>query len=334
MKVRKRQFILAGVVFAAFGVGVAFRVFAPREPEYQGKNLSEWLEVWRGGQPAEEARTRAQVVLLERGTNAPHWFIELGQLKNDDSEKEKQAIDAVRTVGTNGIPTLLRMLQYKDSRLKRLLKTLLRKQSFIRIESTPSYTRPVQAINGFLLLGVVAKPAIPELGRLLHNGKDGDLANYAALALAMIGPEALPALTNALADKDSGVRCEAARAFTSAGPIGPLASEAEKIVPLLIRSLKDSDANVRSGAAMSLGVIGREPDIVVPALIANLQWDQNHSVRQDAASALGAFENRAKPAVPRLLNALNDDPSSDVRSTAGHALKRIDPEAAAKAGVK
>ena len=52
-----------------------------------------------------------------------------------------------------------------------------------------------------------------------------------------------------------------------------------------------------------------------------------------AAEALGKFGVEAKVVAPVLLQMLND-PESSVRREATNALKTIDPEAAAKAGVK
>ena len=53
----------------------------------------------------------------------------------------------------------------------------------------------------------------------------------------------------------------------------------------------------------------------------------------EARDALRLFGSDAKTAVPALVDLLKD-PDADVRKEAGSALKAIDPEAAAKAGVK
>ncbi len=57
------------------------------------------------------------------------------------------------------------------------------------------------------------------------------------------------------------------------------------------------------------------------------------AVRVNAAFSLEAFESDAKSAVPELVHAL-EDIAFEVRFYAASALKKIDPEAAAKAGVK
>jgi len=68
----------------------------------------------------------------------------------------------------------------------------------------------------------------------------------------------------------------------------------------------------------------------VPALSKALK-DEDMFVRMHAAQSLGHIADRLS--VPALLEALND-PDEHVRKCAAEALKKIDPEAAAKAGVK
>jgi len=72
--------------------------------------------------------------------------------------------------------------------------------------------------------------------------------------------------------------------------------------------------------------------------IAALLGHPDAAVRRASAEALGLYTGpsytaEAKSAVPALMQAMKDaDP--DVRLAAGATLKRIDPEAAARAGVK
>ena len=92
----------SALVIAVMGILMAWAWMPshPKEPVYQGKTLSEWLQTWR---------------------------------KSDDgSEKEKQAEAAIRTIGNNGIPTLLRLIQTPDSDFRTKLKDLLRDQTFIK----------------------------------------------------------------------------------------------------------------------------------------------------------------------------------------------------------
>jgi HEAT repeat protein len=61
--------------------------------------------------------------------------------------------------------------------------------------------------------------------------------------------------------------------------------------------------------------------------------DTNFTVRVGAARGLGRFGADAHQAVPALVGLLSDA-NPFVRDAVSNALKEIDPEAAAKAGVK
>jgi HEAT repeat protein len=104
-------------------------------------------------------------------------------------------------------------------------------------------------------------------------------------------------------------------------------------VPHLIEALKDKDARVRAPAAIAFGAIGADAKAAVPVLIAALSTDPNNDVRRLAADSLGLIGPDAKEAVPALLKALHAD-SRALRDSAAEALKRIDPRAAERAGLR
>lgn len=116
-------------------------------------------------------------------------------------------------------------------------------------------------------------------------------------------------------------------AAESLGELGPAAKSA---LPDLIKALKGNDGAIRGGAIRSLGKIHSEPETVIPLLIPFLQ-DDNLDVA--AAKALAEFGGLAEPAVPKLLPLLHAKDNDD-RAAAKAALKKIDPVAAAKAGIK
>ena len=84
----------------------------PREPVYQGKRLSEWLSgLAAGGYPVGDTeRTRAKQLALQLGTNAPDWLVNAGDSIGQIPDQESRALDAVRQIGTKGIPALLGMV--------------------------------------------------------------------------------------------------------------------------------------------------------------------------------------------------------------------------------
>ncbi|MDB6068147.1 MAG: putative lyase [Pedosphaera sp.] len=262
--VRKRIRILFVVLIVAVVGGIGWVVWRSREPVYQGKRLSEWLQRYDNPFPVYHSA----------------YFHE--------------ADEAVRHIGTNAIPTLLRKLRAKDFPFAGQLLALSRKQHIFNFNYTSAATQWQEGYLGFRALGAEGREVVPELLAMYENKSLGEKA-YIARSLGAIGP--------------------AARAA----------------VPALVRGLADMNRNSDYLAAIALGEINSEPELAVPALV---KWigHQRSVYRLKAADLLGHFDADAKPAIPALLELLEDgDPST--RLAAGEALARIDPEATAKFAV-
>ncbi len=171
-------------------------------------------------------------------------------------------------------------------------------------------------------IGRTAKDIVPDLIPLL-NAKEDRLRSSVASALAeTAGPEAkevLPQLLAALEkDEESAVRAPVAKAIGALGVSDPAA------VALLLKSLTDTNYDVRGSAAGSLGLLGGPMKAaVVPALTEALQ-DGAESVRISAALALRQLEPNSAPALQALMAVLkSSDPFA--RRAAAQALGRLGP---------
>src|SRR5437870_12631878 len=111
MLIRKRIAPLFSLLLLPVIGVTAWQVLRPREPSYQGKPLSVWLE---GYNPY---RTSDSGVLVEQ----PEW---------------RKADESVRHLGTNAIPTLLKMLRARDTAFKTRLMRLAQKQHIVKIKWT------------------------------------------------------------------------------------------------------------------------------------------------------------------------------------------------------
>jgi len=76
-----------------------------------------------------------------------------------------------------------------------------------------------------------------------------------------------------------------------------------------------------------------DPEVVVPALVTALH-DPYAGVGIKSVGALEDFGPEAKGTVPAVLEFLKSQDDCDYRSLTTNALKKIDPEAAATAGVE
>jgi len=128
--------------------------------------------------------------------------------------------------------------------------------------------------------------------------------------------ELIASLTKLLADPDANVRAGAAQ---SLGKMGATASEA---VPALIRGLGDKESSVRNKVAVSLSRMGSR---AVTALSEALQ-DESINIRLAAAQTLALCGSNAQAAVPALTEALKDS-KAIVRRNAAFALGKVGPSA-------
>jgi HEAT repeat protein len=202
---------------------------------------------------------------------------------------------------------------------------------------------------GVVLLAVPAWAADEERIAVLIKqleDKQPDVRSGAAFALGKLGPEAknaVPALIKCLYDKDQEVKTYVARALGMIGaPAVPSLSEAlrdknirsaaafslsligkdaKEAMLNLIDALKAPEPATRYFAAMTLAQIGPEAKEAVPALIEMLK-DRDMNLRSVAAQTLGEIGTEAQVAVPALLRATKDQ-SPLVRQAATSALEKI-----------
>ena len=168
----KRVKIVLGVVLFVGLVGVVrWQALQPFEPTYAGRKLTSWISVYWD--------TNAYDIMLFR-----------------TSETDK-ADKAVSQIGTNAIPTLLRLLRAQDSALKIKLMDLVQRQHIINIKYTPAEQWNQVARRGFWILGTNAQTAVPELIAIVDKTTSPPSRKNAILTLAFSGSrakEALPSL--------------------------------------------------------------------------------------------------------------------------------------------
>ena len=158
-------------------------------------------------------------------------------------------------------------------------------------------------------LVAIGTPAYEPLTRAL-GGPAWIARKNAAWALGALGDhKAIPLLSRSLHDSEAAVRSR------SAWSLGAL--DGSEAVPALIEALKDADAAVREQVAWALGAIGDHR--AVDGLIAAL-GDTAAGVRRQAAWALGAIGDRR--AVTGLMARLKDA-DAGVRRQAAWALGAI-----------
>jgi HEAT repeat protein len=177
-------------------------------------------------------------------------------------------------------------------------------------------------------IGAESSAVVPELVRLLQEDPNSMVRIEAAHALGKIGEKAgaaSRALAAVVREPSSGdiLRGEAAWALARVGPLDPGA------VAALDEAAHDRSGHVSVRAAEALWKVSGEASRATRALAHRLE---DPAVRNAAAQALNRIGPGANGAVEALLVAMK---SKDrfFRESVVMALRRIDPAAAAKAGV-
>jgi hypothetical protein len=114
--------------------------------------------------------------------------------------------------------------------------------------------------------------------------------------------------------------------------------DANAAIPALKILLGDTDAYKRREAAIAIWRINSDVTNTLPLLVEGIIQD-DESTRWELIEAMAEMGSSAKDAVPALVQQLQQKPGENLRnewnrSRISNALLKIDPEAAAKAGMK
>lgn len=255
-------------MLVALGVATVVALLAvwlgPREPSYQGRSLSEWVD-------------------LAYTTNYT------------------EARNAISAIGPSAIPFLFKKARHEDAAVQRFYRAIRPKLPTILQQRLPA-PRPLDpnfpGKIGNALMAVGGQEELPQLIAALKD-RDPRVRHVAELAIrymhmhenrykrakyrGMKFDAAVPVLCELLSDPDDRVR---GSALITLGGMGP---EAKPAVPDFIATLRFGTngyiAEVRATAAWALGQVGPDARMAVPWLRQSLS-DTNALMRQKAREAL------------------------------------------------
>ncbi len=293
MKARSKLLLVAFIAACTslFFLGRAYKTTLPPEPTFEGKPLSFWLQ----------ALTKHDLY---------NW------------NPHPESSNAVRQIGPAAVPFLIQWFpkpQAPGSPLARLFRRVpLIGDALAPRPSPPAPVNSDAIIRAFWVLGPKANSALPHLASILTNAPLAIVSgawHCASEAVPHIGPEALPVMLVAVTNLQArGVH----QRWELIKNIGILTSNAVSAIPALIAWTTDQDSWVRLGAVNALGEIAEQSEIVVPVLRRTLH-DTDDLVRRDSAEAIGTY---GPVALPDLLQALTD-PVDQVRGGAMHGFGKV-----------
>jgi hypothetical protein len=284
---RHRILIVSIVILVIVGivVGIYWRRWSG--PSYHGRSLRSWLE---------EGKRK--------------WY------ESGDAGSQP-AKEAVQHIGTNAIPTLLRMFRATDSPLTKKLVALQNKFEFLPEPNTASDDHYL-AIWGFNWLGSDATNAIPEMRNIYReNIPDSSESAYEFLLAFVPAEEKSALLHEGLTNQNYEVRMTALDKFVDI-------STPEVALPVLITALSDPVTLNQDEAAKRLRKLGTNALPAVPALVPFAAMSITNPFYYSARSTLIDLD----PVVAaKVLGAvLTNDPGSYARFTNRMAKVKKDEE--------
>jgi hypothetical protein len=288
----RKRLVLAIAGFIALVAGLWLLLNRNAEPSYEGKRLSEWVEIY---------------------SSASQPFAEF-----------QQAASAIRAIGTNALPFLIQWAASEPGAVRHCLTTVSQ-----RLPSRISNNRTVtdwllepqmRSFMARLALGVLgedAVPAVPALHQVALNSSNRDVQLNAIVSLAVIARhhfDATKALTNIAAVTTIPELVLSPEFFNLHGDITPF-------VPVLIERLKDAAGDGARTSAATLGRFTPDPERVVPALI-EATASADPRLRLIAVEALGNYGDKASDALPTL-QALRGDPDPGITSSISESIYKI-----------
>jgi hypothetical protein len=208
-----------------------------------------------------------------------------------------RAADELLKLGTNALPLLLQKVRSIDG------------IAVTNPALAGEHKEELQA--AFQVLGTNARPILPDL---VHEFQSGRCLGNAPDAIAnMGGEESGRVLIAAMTNKESRIRA------CGAAALAIMVDEdetARKAIPPLLRLLNDSVIVPKTVAATTLGTLGREPEVVVHALLKVAETDPDPVARLAALGAVRRFRGRAAFAKARLQAIAREDAHTHVRKFA------------------
>jgi HEAT repeat protein len=298
-----QRHILINVSVMAFLAGCASVAFADEEksePNLEGKTVRQWLVLWDSGNS--EERRDAHDALGRFCFRHEEAFAVVARALQDTDEDVRRAaakyLSSHKQNAADAIPALLRALKEDKSDLVR--------------------RNAVEALGS---IGPEDATVMKALVRSLKNDPDSGVRIRVAFVfrhLKQDAQELIPALTDALKDKSSSVRVQAAHALAAIG-------EAETTIPLLFAAMKGKESDP-AGIAMALSQFGLA---AIPAIRKEFKND-DESIRGGAVKALGYVAQHAEKTrqVAQVANpeviALLKDKEPFVRRCAAETLALLD----------
>jgi len=318
---------ITAVVLSVVLVESAAATAAPTSspPVVEGKTLTQWIATLADSQ--DKNRLKALKAIAQMGPAAVEAVPSLTRTLLDDENPRARlrAAEALYRIGPaakSAVPALLNIAA-DEAEPNRVRGTSLAAANAIAPDN-PKVSAAIRAgahdgelapyaMNALANLGDNGLPLITEL---LDN-PDARVRVQAVMGLRgrLNGKGMLPLMAKRLRDKDAEVRHQTLESFINFQPSAP----SPEVRDALVAELRDADlVNRRLAARFLLPFLGKSEEMVPPVVAAFR--DEDEEVRANIIPSLEQLKPHLKSAYPKLVEALTD-PTPRVRYTAARMLK-------------
>lgn len=262
-----------------------------------------------------------------QGRKVSQWFAAIEYQGNGVAHNDA-GVQALVAMGQDAVPYLTEQFSLRDSRLRKFVFATFQKVPWIKVRPMSESERHLRAYVPLMLMGPKAEQAVPQLLRLIQaTNFQSRLDAFQLLGYIHSRPElAVPALIQFLESSDRMTKLAAISA------LGTYGENAATTAPKLRDFLASDDKDIRMCASVALVGIGGSIDLALP-VISKILADPAAVNKSGLLYSLGQLGEKAKPTIPLLIDAAKDQ-KSPIRPQIVQALLRIDPKAAAQAGVR
>jgi HEAT repeat protein len=251
-------------------------------------------------------------------------------------ERRRVAAYALGSIGPGAAPAanaLAKALMHEDLATRQLAVRALgkigpkAKSTLVQIENATSDKDAAIRIEAALAAWLISGEAkhvgvlVKDLGDESPNVRDNACQSLAQMKAA--AKDAVDPVAKLLDDKDLRIR-----AIITLGEIG---KPAEAHAPRLTKLLEDKDGEAKLWSAFALWQITGETKMTIKVL-EEMLGSELHD--KQAITLLGDMKSAAKDALPTLITIYREDDDASFRQAVGVAIKKIDPEAAMKLGIR
>ena len=176
-------------MISAVVLWAASSLFQSREPVYQNRRLSEWLDAYSSN-------------LSFTDEQPPR-----------SGFKDEQIFEALNAIDLKALPHLLRWVQARDSQLSKKLNAMLGRQPWIRFRFAAAIEQQCLAERGFMFYGPSARAVRPTLKKmtLSEDPRERDLGYEGFFFTRPEAHEFLPVAYRALREPDTNTQAMAAQ---------------------------------------------------------------------------------------------------------------------------